>query len=154
MNSTVWHQGLRKMSVDTLPAEYFAFLRRGHDSTGVTDRVVNQLLTELDGVEGLQGVIVIAATSRPELLDGALLRSGRLDRLVECPLPSSSSDRLAIFKNLSHSLCFDDTVDLQYFSENTNNYTGADIQSILTSANMIAVKECLEKDSEVSITFS
>lgn len=61
--------------------------RRGHDSTGVTDRVVNQLLTELDGVEGLQGVTVIAATSRPELLDPALLRSGRLDRLVECTLP-------------------------------------------------------------------
>lgn len=124
--------------------------RRGHDSTGVTDRVVNQLLTELDGVEGLQGVIVIAATSRPELLDGALLRSGRLDRLVECPIPSSSADRLAIFKNLSQSLCFDDTVDLKYFSENSNNYTGADIQSILTSANMTAVKECLEKDPEVS----
>ncbi|KAG4077927.1 hypothetical protein HA402_013427 [Bradysia odoriphaga] len=122
--------------------------RRGHDSTGVTDRVVNQLLTELDGVEGLQGVIVIAATSRPELLDGALLRSGRLDRLVECPIPSSSADRLDIFKNLSQSLCFDDTVDLKYFSENTNNYTGADIQSILTSANMAAVKECLERDPE------
>lgn len=114
--------------------------------------MVNQLLTELDGVEGLQGVIVIAATSRPELLDGALLRSGRLDRLVECPIPSSSVDRLAIFKNLSQTLCFDDTVDLQYFSEKTNNYTGADIQSILTSANMTAVKECLEKDSEVSVT--
>lgn len=102
----------------------------------------------------MQGVIVIAATSRPELLDGALLRSGRLDRLVECPIPNCSSDRLAIFKNLSLSLCFDDTVDLKYFSENTNNYTGADIQSILTSANMIAVKECLEIDSEVSRTFS
>lgn len=61
--------------------------RRGHDSTGVTDRVVNQLLTELDGVEGLQGVTVIGATSRPELLDPALLRSGRIDRLVECSLP-------------------------------------------------------------------
>lgn len=61
--------------------------RRGHDSTGVTDRVVNQLLTELDGVEGLQGVTVIGATSRPELLDPALLRSGRIDRLVECTLP-------------------------------------------------------------------
>lgn len=67
--------------------------RRGHDSTGVTDRVVNQLLTELDGVEGLQGVTVIAATSRPELLDPALLRSGRLDRLVECSLP----DKVCLF---------------------------------------------------------
>ena len=103
----------------------------------------------MDGVEGLQGVIVIAATSRPELLDGALLRSGRLDRLVECPIPSRN-DRFAIFKDLSQSLYFDDTVDLQYFSDKTDNYTGADIQSILTSANMTAVKECLDKDSEVS----
>lgn len=70
--------------------------RRGHDSTGVTDRVVNQLLTELDGVEGLQGVTVIGATSRPELLDPALLRSGRIDRLVECGLPSEVN--LELFK--------------------------------------------------------
>ncbi|KAK9802910.1 hypothetical protein WJX73_005371 [Symbiochloris irregularis] len=58
--------------------------KRGHDSTGVTDRVVNQLLTELDGIEGLQGVIVLAATSRPDLIDAALLRPGRLDRLLYC----------------------------------------------------------------------
>lgn len=64
------------------------FDRRGHDSTGVTDRVVNQLLTQLDGVESLQGVIVIAATSRPDLLDPALLRPGRLDRQVLCPVPN------------------------------------------------------------------
>ena len=56
--------------------------RRGHDSTGVTDRVVNQFLTELDGVEGLRGVVVLAATSRPDLVDPALLRPGRLDRLL------------------------------------------------------------------------
>lgn len=61
--------------------------RRGHDNTGVTDRVVNQLLTQLDGVESLVGVWVLAATSRPDLLDPALLRPGRLDRSVLCPLP-------------------------------------------------------------------
>lgn len=61
--------------------------RRGHDSTGVTDRVVNQLLTQLDGVETLSGVCVLAATSRPDLLDLALLRPGRLDRQILCPLP-------------------------------------------------------------------
>ena len=54
--------------------------RRGQDSTGVTDRVVNQLLTQLDGVEGLEGVWVLAASSRPDLIDPALLRPGRLDR--------------------------------------------------------------------------
>lgn len=125
--------------------------KRGHDSTGVTDRVVNQLLTELDGVEGLQGVTVIAATSRPELLDPALLRSGRIDRLVECSLPDSGS-RLAIFELYSNSLNLDEAVDFEYFAEKTENYTGADIQSILTSANMIAVKEAIsEFGHDVSI---
>lgn len=118
--------------------------KRGHDSTGVTDRVVNQLLTELDGVEGLNGVTVIAATSRPELLDPALLRSGRIDRLVECTLPNTVA-RLSIFENLSNSLSLDESVDFEYFAEKTQNYTGADIQSILTSANMIAVKEAISE---------
>ncbi|XP_067643574.1 peroxisomal ATPase PEX1 [Eurosta solidaginis] len=116
--------------------------KRGHDSTGVTDRVVNQLLTELDGVESLQGVTVIAATSRPELLDPALLRSGRIDRLVECSLPDAAA-RVRIFEALSASLNLDDSVDFDYFATRTLTYTGADIQSLLTSANMMAVKEAL-----------
>ncbi|XP_058979984.1 uncharacterized protein LOC131803073 isoform X1 [Musca domestica] len=124
--------------------------KRGHDSTGVTDRVVNQLLTELDGVEGLQGVSVIAATSRPELLDPALLRSGRIDRLVECTLPDFSA-RVAIFEALSTTLALDESVDFSYFAERSENYTGADIQSVLTSANMIAVKEALEKFGQEKI---
>ena len=66
---------------------YVLLLRRGHDSTGVTDRVVNQLLTQLDGVEGREGVAVVAASSRPDLLDPALLRPGRLDKSLLCPLP-------------------------------------------------------------------
>ncbi|XP_017472688.1 PREDICTED: peroxisome biogenesis factor 1 [Rhagoletis zephyria] len=118
--------------------------KRGHDSTGVTDRVVNQLLTELDGVESLQGVTVIAATSRPELLDPALLRSGRIDRLVECTLPDATA-RVRIFEALSASLNLDDSVDFDHLAARTQNYTGADIQSLLTSANMIAVKEALSQ---------
>ncbi len=63
--------------------------RRGHDSTGVTDRVVNQLLTELDGVEGQEaGLWILAATSRPDLIDPALLRPGRFDVSVPCSLPT------------------------------------------------------------------
>lgn len=61
--------------------------RRGHDSTGVTDRVVNQLLTQMDGVEDREGVAIVAASSRPDLLDPALLRPGRLDKALYCPLP-------------------------------------------------------------------
>lgn len=126
--------------------------RRGHDSTGVTDRVVNQLLTELDGVEGLQGVVVIAATSRPELLDPALLRSGRIDRLVQCSLPNRAA-RLKIFETLAKAsaLKLDQTVDFKRFcNEKSDQYTGADIKSILVSANMIAVKQCLAKCGDVS----
>lgn len=124
--------------------------RRGHDSTGVTDRVVNQLLTELDGVEELRGVIVVAATSRPDLLDPALLRSGRIDRLVQCALPNADA-RHEIFNSIakSSSLKLKSNVNFNFFcDEKSENYTGADIKSILVSANMNAVKECLAKDPD------
>uniref|UniRef100_A0AC35UFC2 AAA domain-containing protein n=1 Tax=Rhabditophanes sp. KR3021 TaxID=114890 RepID=A0AC35UFC2_9BILA len=65
--------------------------KRGHDSTGVTDRVVNQLLTEMDGVEGMDGVFVVGATTRIDLIDSALLRPGRFDHKVECVFPSQVS---------------------------------------------------------------
>jgi len=61
--------------------------KRGHDSTGVTDRVVNQMLTQMDGAEGLDGVYVLAVTSRPDLIDSALLRPGRLDKLLFSDMP-------------------------------------------------------------------
>lgn len=71
---------------------FLHYFRRGHDSTGVTDRVVNQLLTELDGVEGQEtGLWILAATSRPDLIDPALLRPGRFDVAVHCPLPNKVS---------------------------------------------------------------
>ena len=67
----------------------FFYCRRGHDSTGVTDRVVNQFLAEMDGIEGGlgKGVYLVAATSRPDLIDPAVLRPGRLDRHLFFPLP-------------------------------------------------------------------
>jgi peroxin-1 len=67
----------------------------GHDSTGVTDRVVNQMLTEMDGAQGLEGVYVLAATSRPDLIDPALLRPGRLDKSLLCDMPDMS-ERLEV----------------------------------------------------------
>lgn len=129
--------------------------RRGHDSTGVTDRVVNQLLTELDGVEELKGVVVVAATSRPDLLDPALLRSGRIDRLVYCSFPDSAA-RLKLFKSLARqsSLNLSADVDFSVFcNSNTQHFTGADIKSILISANMIAVRENITKNSNVNLRF-
>lgn len=130
--------------------------RRGHDSTGVTDRVVNQLLTELDGVKSLEGVSVICATSRPDLIDPALLRSGRIDRLVECQLPTIP-ERLEILKWLTKSLTIDPSIDLKGLAVKIENFSGADIKSILTTANMNAIEEELKKNdgrgllNEVSI---
>ena len=118
--------------------------RRGHDSTGVTDRVVNQLLTELDGVKSLEGVSVICATSRPDLIDPALLRSGRIDRLVECELPNAN-DRLEILKWVSKSLILDATIDLKDLAVKLENFSGADIKSILTTANMTSIEQELKK---------
>lgn len=119
--------------------------RRGHDSTGVTDRVVNQLLTELDGVKSLEGVSIICATSRPDLIDPALLRSGRIDRLVECVLPNAI-ERLEILKWLAKSLNVDESINLKTFAAKMNNFTGADIKSVLTTANMNAIEEELKKN--------
>ncbi|KAM5302449.1 peroxisomal ATPase PEX1 isoform 3-T3 [Glossophaga mutica] len=112
--------------------------RRGHDNTGVTDRVVNQLLTQLDGVEGLQGVYVLAAASRPDLIDPALLRPGRLDRCVYCPPPDQVS-RLEILNVLSDSLPLADDVDLQHVASVTDSFTGADLKALLYNAQLEAL---------------
>uniref|UniRef100_A0A8D2BDU8 Peroxisomal ATPase PEX1 n=1 Tax=Sciurus vulgaris TaxID=55149 RepID=A0A8D2BDU8_SCIVU len=112
--------------------------RRGHDNTGVTDRVVNQLLTQLDGVEGLQGVYVLAATSRPDLIDPALLRPGRLDKCVYCPPPDQVS-RLEILNVLSDSLLLADDVDLQHVASLTDSFTGADLKALLYNAQLEAL---------------
>uniref|UniRef100_A0A803WEX4 Peroxisomal ATPase PEX1 n=1 Tax=Ficedula albicollis TaxID=59894 RepID=A0A803WEX4_FICAL len=112
--------------------------RRGHDNTGVTDRVVNQLLTQLDGVEGLQGVYVLAATSRPDLIDPALLRPGRLDKCLYCPPPDQNS-RYEILKALSHSLSLANDVDFQDLAAKTEQFTGADLKALLYNAQLEAV---------------
>uniref|UniRef100_A0A8C8SI75 Peroxisomal ATPase PEX1 n=1 Tax=Pelusios castaneus TaxID=367368 RepID=A0A8C8SI75_9SAUR len=116
--------------------------RRGHDNTGVTDRVVNQLLTQLDGVEGLQGVYVLAATSRPDLIDPALLRPGRLDKCLYCPPPDQTS-RFEILKALSHSLLLANDVDFQQLAAKTEHFTGADLKALLYNAQLEAIHASL-----------
>ncbi|KFO91541.1 Peroxisome biogenesis factor 1, partial [Buceros rhinoceros silvestris] len=119
--------------------------RRGHDNTGVTDRVVNQLLTQLDGVEGLQGVYVLAATSRPDLIDPALLRPGRLDKCLYCPPPDQNS-RYEILKALSHSLSLANDVDFQDLAAKTERFTGADLKALLYNAQLEAIHTSLTQD--------
>ncbi|KAM9574531.1 peroxisomal ATPase PEX1 isoform 3-T3 [Guaruba guarouba] len=127
--------------------------RRGHDNTGVTDRVVNQLLTQLDGVEGLQGVYVLAATSRPDLIDPALLRPGRLDKCLYCPPPDQNS-RYEILKALSHSLSLANDVDFQDLAAKTEWFTGADLKALLYNAQLEAIHTNLGSSSTQDIVSS
>lgn len=115
--------------------------RRGHDSTGVTDRIVNQMLTLLDGLEEMKhDVYILAATSRPDLIDLALLRPGRFDRCVCCALPSLE-EKTEILMALSGKLTIDTTtVHLEEVARSTENFTGADLQSLLYTAYLSASK--------------
>lgn len=122
--------------------------KRGHDNTGVTDRVVNQFLTELDGVEVLTGVFVFAATSRPDLLDAALLRPGRLDRLLFCDFPSPV-ERLNILQVLSTKLPLATNVNLEPIAYMTEGFSGADLQALLSDAQLAAVHEHLDSANAI-----
>lgn len=116
--------------------------RRGHDSTGVTDRIVNQMLTLLDGLEDMQrNVYILAATSRPDLIDLALLRPGRFDRCVRCNLPTEQ-ERMEIIKILSRQLNFDfDSVHFDQIAKSTVNFTGADLQALLYNTYLCATRK-------------
>jgi transitional endoplasmic reticulum ATPase len=123
--------------------------RRGQDSGAkVTERVVNQLLTEMDGVESLERVIVIAATNRPDILDEALLRPGRFDVIVEIPLPDEES-RLDILKIHTKGMPLKD-VDISKLVEPTEGFTGADIKSLVREAGLNAIRKGLDKTDYVT----
>ncbi|KAK4936517.1 Peroxisome biosynthesis protein pex1 [Elasticomyces elasticus] len=118
--------------------------KRGHDSTGVTDRVVNQMLTQMDGAEGLEGVYVLAATSRPDLIDPALLRPGRLDKSLLCDMPDMN-DRLDILKAVSDKLSLTPEVANRLLSvaQRTEGFSGADLQALMYNAHLEAIHDLL-----------
>ncbi|AGO11107.1 AaceriAFR371Wp [[Ashbya] aceris (nom. inval.)] len=118
--------------------------KRGHDSTGVTDRVVNQMLTQMDGAEGLDGVYVLAATSRPDLIDSALLRPGRLDKSVLCGMPSAA-ERAAILRAIvtSGAIALAPNVNLAEIAERAAGFSGADLQGMCYNAYLKAVHRAL-----------
>ncbi|KAL4998052.1 P-loop containing nucleoside triphosphate hydrolase protein [Aspergillus recurvatus] len=118
--------------------------KRGHDSTGVTDRVVNQLLTQMDGAEGLSGVYVLAATSRPDLIDPALLRPGRLDKSLLCDMPNHA-DRADIIRAVSKKLIMSEEVvaRLDEVAARTAGFSGADLQAVVYNAHLEAVHDAL-----------
>ena len=117
--------------------------RRGLDASGVAERVLSQLLTELDGIEELRGVVVLAATNRLDLVDPALLRPGRFDSVIEVPLPDEKA-RLEIFRIHSRKQRLAPGVDLAVLSAETAGFSGAEIEATCRRATMMAIREYLE----------
>ena len=114
---------------------------RGSDITDsrVTERVVDTLLTEMDGLQDLKNVVVLAATNRPEDIDPALLRPGRFDKIIEIPMPNEVA-RLEILKVHTRRMPLDKDVDLVEIAKLTENYTGAEIENVVREAGMNAIR--------------
>lgn len=115
---------------------------RGRDSgdSSVTERMISQLLTELDGLEVLKDVVVIAASNRPDIVDPALLRSGRFDRHLYVPPPDRDS-RIQIIKIHTKNIPKAEDVNIEHLADITENYTGADIASFISTAVMVAIRQ-------------
>ena len=120
--------------------------KRGGDfgDSHVTERLISQLLTELDGLEILTNVVVIGATNRPDIIDPALLRPGRFDRLLYVPPPDRDS-RVQILKIHIKKKPLDEAVDIEKLADQTDGYTGADIASLSSAAVMLALREHVSK---------
>ena len=119
---------------------------RGTGDSGVTERMVSQLLTELDGLEELEDVVVIATTNRPDLIDNALLRPGRLDRHVHVPVPDEEARR-AIFAVHTENKPLADDVDLDWLAAKTDGYVGADVEAVCREASLAATREFIRSVS-------
>uniref|UniRef100_A0A8C9NSF8 Transitional endoplasmic reticulum ATPase n=1 Tax=Serinus canaria TaxID=9135 RepID=A0A8C9NSF8_SERCA len=115
------------------------------DGGGAADRVINQILTEMDGMSTKKNVFIIGATNRPDIIDPAILRPGRLDQLIYIPLPDEKS-RVAILKaNLRKSPVAKD-VDLDFLAKMTNGFSGADLTEICQRACKLAIRESIESE--------
>ena len=108
--------------------------------SGVTERIVNQLLTEMDGLVILKNVVVIGATNRADLIDPALLRPGRFDRVIYVS-PPDEVGRLEIFKIHTKNMPLAKDVNLEKLAEISKGYTGADIEAVCREAAMVAARE-------------
>ena len=121
-----------------------ASARSGSDTdSGVTKRVVNQLLTEMDGLEELEDVAIIAATNRPDILDAGLMRPGRFDRHIQVKEPDEEA-RIAIFKVHTKNMPLAKDVNLKKLAKNTEGYVGADIEAVCREAAMLTLRDNLE----------
>ena len=114
--------------------------RRRDDDTGAGERVVSQLLTELDGLEPLTDVAVVAATNRPDAIDGALLRPGRIEKAVETPLPDRAARREILGIHAGETPTTEG-VDLDALADRTDGYSGGDLAALVREAAMLAIED-------------
>ncbi len=114
--------------------------RSASSDSKVSERVVNQMLTEMSGLEGMSDVVVLAATNRPDMLDTALLRPGRFDRIIMTPVPDEEA-REAIFKVHTENMPIEKDVKLSELAKKTEGYVGADIEAIVREAGIAALRE-------------
>ncbi len=115
-----------------------------HGDSHVTERVISQILTELDGLEELRDVVVVAATNRPDIVDHALLRPGRFDKLLYVPLPDLEA-RKEIIKIHTKKKPLAKDFDLEKVAQITDGYTGADMAAVCNNAVMLAIREHMAK---------
>ncbi|MFX1308255.1 MAG: AAA family ATPase, partial [Promethearchaeota archaeon] len=119
-----------------------AGMRGRFASSQVTEQVVSQLLTEMDGLIGLKDVILLAATNRPDMLDPALLRSGRFGRHIEIPMPDKDA-RIEIFKIHLKNKPLAKDVNIEQMAQDLEGYTGADIQAICEEATLLTIRKAV-----------
>ena len=123
-------------------------IRGAGGETAVTERVVSQLLTELDGMENMHGVVVLAATNRADMIDPALLRPGRFDKIIQIPLPDKESRKSILEINCEDIPIADpngpDKIDYEKLAENTDGLSGADVAAIANTAVSLVVHEHLD----------
>jgi len=117
----------------------------GGDGGGASDRVINQILTEMDGMGAKKNVFIIGATNRPDIIDSAILRPGRLDQLIYIPLPDEPS-RISILRANLRKTPLSAEVDLDYLAKVTHGFSGADLTEISQRACKLAIRESIEKD--------
>merc|ERR1719245_487749 len=115
------------------------------DGGGAADRVINQVLTEMDGMGAKKNVFIIGATNRPDIIDGAILRPGRLDQLIYIPLPDEGS-RKSILKSNLRKTPINSDVHLDYIAKVTKGFSGADLTEICQRAVKLAIRENIEQD--------
>jgi transitional endoplasmic reticulum ATPase len=117
--------------------------KRGNDQNKVTERVLNQLLSEMDGLDDMKDVLVIAATNRPDMLDTALLRPGRFDKILLVNAPSVEG-RENILKVHTKNMPLEKSISIKKLAEKTEGYTGADIEAFVREAAMVALRESMD----------